>query len=869
MANLITDIKAVADCRQIFRRFWPSHYRERGNSRCMVHEDSNESMQVSKGLAFCHGCEFKADAIDLYQLGTGVTKGVAIREMARELGLNGGKPSSEKAKDLESRWQKYKATALSADAVNYLEKTRALTGISEQLRKAGLIGFSPGNAQFPQAIVFPLKDWSHQALLGVQYIPIDGGGKKFSKGAPAKRAFFKMDGQHGSDFTVVSEGIVNSLSVLVACKSIDADVVAILGSEFTQKLAKIPGTLNPVLFFDNDAAGKKASVMAVKIMNGKCRVVDWKLSPAGMNDANDLLKAGHADIIERMVRLSRVPTGEELREQDPDPQANGDNRPLINLVGGELHAVTTRLLDSIRTNGVVFERSGELVRYCANDGRAYPVTIPWLQKHLTELVRFEKPDARSSKRHKSVDCPFDVARTITAMQGEWKLPTLNGVIASPTITSSGRLIEKPGYDPETGLYLHFGFESPWTPISTRPSESEVKLAIIDHLWPPFEKFPFESRVDRGACLAAILTAVTRPTLQTAPGFNITSPVAASGKSLLASCLGILAGEDPPRVVSIGQVEEEIAKLLLSELRNYSRCISFDNLTRPIESESLCAFLTTSHYSGRILGSNQIVGGRPSALVILNGNNCHAVGDLSRRLIHIRIDPKCEKPFTRTFDLDPSAYVKEHRFQMIRAALTILSASLQSGHQHNGGRLASFEEWSDFIRNAVIWVGKKGWLDVTDPVESIMGNYAMDSETQHLGSLLECWWMTFGVQGGTVGAALKSAEKDEILRDCLLEVAAKNDRLNARILGNWIAKQEGRIIEGRYFERCGQSNRAQVWRVNLCNELMSQNEFVSTPKGKMSGERECKRNHNYSREASENSSKLINSFDPTPQPELLI
>jgi putative DNA primase/helicase len=95
----------------------------------------------------------------------------------------------------------------------------------------------------------------------------------------------------------------------------------------------------------------------------------------------------------------------------------------------------------------------------------------------------------------------------------------------------------------------------------------------------------------------------------------------------------------------------------------------------------------------------------------------------------------EKPFLRTFETDPVEFVPTHRPEMVMAALMILKAALARGFRHNAGRLASFEVWSDFIRNAVVYVGKRGWLDIADPVKSLEQSCEEDPETQKLSVLL--------------------------------------------------------------------------------------------------------------------------------------
>ncbi|WP_150109508.1 hypothetical protein [Syntrophobacter fumaroxidans] len=483
----------------------------------------------------------------------------------------------------------------------------------------------------------------------------------------------------------------------------------------------------------------------------------------------------------------------------------------VTLEGGELQNISRKLLELMRLDGVVFAREDELVRL--TDGAAHPVSHEWLQWHLTGIARFVQFDSRS-KKEKIVDCPLSLARSICALSGQWGLPALEAVLTAPSMTASGRVIQEEGFDRETGLYLHFTANDRWRTIPEHPDEQTAKAAL-ERLWKPFEAFPFVSPVDRGGFLAALLTAIVRPLLPTAPGFLISAPVAGSGKTLLALCVAALCGATPG-VSSAGRDEDELGKTLLTELRRFSRCVVFDNLARPLESESLCAYLSTPHYSGRLLGTNSNISGRPVAVVLLTGNNPTVIGDLNRRLIRISVDPGCEKPHDRRFDLEPLTYVQEHRLELVRAGLLMLKAAQQSGFRHGGGRLASFEIWSDFIRNAVVWIGKKQWLDVGDPAASIDLSFAVDPETNRLKTLQNEWKRVFEKRGGTVAEAIRRATDknapDEDLFDVLNEIAGERGTIPPRRLGNWLSRHEGRIVDGSRFARCGTNQRRVVWFV---------------------------------------------------------
>ena len=500
----------------------------------------------------------------------------------------------------------------------------------------------------------------------------------------------------------------------------------------------------------------------------------------------------------------------------------------IRIQGGELPQIVKRALELMVLDGAVFDRGGELVRLA--DGRTYPITADWLQLYLTGLARFEIFDKRPQK-WRQIDCPKELARAILSMPGLWELPRLEGLITAPTITPAGRVIDTDGFDEKTGLYLDLRDLSTWLSVPEHPSDDMVRDAVR-RIWHPFKEFPFESPVDRGGCFAALLTITVRPLLPTAPAFCIPSPTAGSGKTLLARALSQMAGCDG-EVLPHVQNDDEMRKRLLSLSRVCNPFIIFDNIDGDFESNSLSAYLTSERITDRILGASDMISGRTNTTVVITGNNPIVLGDLNRRLLRARINPACEKPYLRTFALDPVEYVREHRQEMIRDALIILKASILSGFEHDKGRLASFEAWSDFVRNAVVWIGRQGWLDISDPVEVIEQSYEADPETQRLNALLCVWNEAFGLVGATVAQAIRAAKNAEKNTDgnselfpAMENVAGEKGAINPRTLGNWIGRHEGRIVDGLRFARFGKRQRAVIW----ISELSELREFSTSNAG---------------------------------------
>lgn len=344
MSDSIEAIKSRSSCVDIFRRFWPSHYRERGNVRCPWHEDRQPSAQLDHDCFYCHACGFKYDAIDLYQHGAGVNRKEALKLLSDELGISGSGDSSARrppggrrktapnpkhkpSNEFIKTWNKLCKNTFHADAVAYLEETRQIKGLLPTLLERELIAFDPKfkawnhetqSKDIWQAIAFPLVNADKSEMLGIQYVRIDGKGKKFATGTNGKDCFFFYG--TGNEYCVVTEAVIDGLSVYAACnRTLDLLVCSIMsgGKGYEEKLAQLKA-LNPVLFFDNDDVGRAITALACKTLGGKCRLVDWSLAPEGMKDCNDLLKAGHADVIERMVRTSRIPTESEVKELDTD-----------------------------------------------------------------------------------------------------------------------------------------------------------------------------------------------------------------------------------------------------------------------------------------------------------------------------------------------------------------------------------------------------------------------------------------------------------------------------------------------------------------------------------------------------------------------
>lgn len=480
----------------------------------------------------------------------------------------------------------------------------------------------------------------------------------------------------------------------------------------------------------------------------------------------------------------------------------------IQISPGERRRTVEKCLELIRVDGSIFERGGELVRV-AGDGSVVPMNRDGLALHLDGVAKFAKFDARSEE-FKPCDCPESLPKGLLAMRGDWRLPTLKAVVTAPTLDpKTGRVLERDGYDPETGLLLACRDTRQWPGVPAKPSIEDAREAIRE-LWLPFQDFPFTTPVDRGVMVAAILTAAIRPALETAPGTIFTAPTAASGKTLLANCLSLIAGQDPA-IVPVSDSEEEMRKRLISLGRIGTAAIVLDNLTGVFSSAVVEGWLTATSVTDRLLGVMDPVTVPTRALMLMTGNNVMLRGDLCRRILNCRIDPGMETPWKRTFSLDPRAYCAEHRLPMVAAALTLLRAAMTHGDAP-ADRTASFEAWSDTVRRAVLFVAKHALLDVADPCLSIDSAYEHDPETSRLRALLVAWHNIFGKTPVKAAEVKQKTMEVPELQTAVEEVASRNGKIIPQILGIWLDRNKGRIVDGYVLKESGKYQGTKLWMV---------------------------------------------------------
>lgn len=499
----------------------------------------------------------------------------------------------------------------------------------------------------------------------------------------------------------------------------------------------------------------------------------------------------------------------------------------IEVVKGKISETTDATIDVLRNNPDVFDFSTNVVMLGGN-GKLLLLDQNSLCYVLSGMIQFyRRRITKNNVEVNFIDPPTSVCSKILSLHGVRGLKKLVAVITAPTLRPDGTVLSLVGYDATTGL-LFDAVETPLA-IPENPTKEQANAAL-ERIWMPFSRFPFVSSLDRAVFLSALLTAVVRPGLSTAPGFGFDAPIQSSGKTLLASCIAIIAtGVEPGIIPHVGSVsDEETRKRLFSTLRSGERVILLDNITGTFDSVSMAALLTSESYCDRILGQTEVASFPNRALVLYTGNNLTFGGDMSRRVLVCRIDPKTDQPYARKFDLNPAKYCLEHRGQIVADALTLIRFYLSSGVLPLGaGRVGSFEDWDSWVRQTVLYVDqalKPGFFG--DVMEQIIVNQAVDPEQESLGRLLEAWHNIFGDEWQLTSkvidvyrnVSIKNAECASLDEDTFVEAindfSNSKEQLTTKSLGKLLKYRKDRIVDGMRLEQLQAGKNASRWRVVL-------------------------------------------------------
>jgi hypothetical protein len=436
------------------------------------------------------------------------------------------------------------------------------------------------------------------------------------------------------------------------------------------------------------------------------------------------------------------------------------------------------------------------------------VATPSLREYLSRAARWFV-----GKRE--VMPPKWLAETLAA-RGQWNFPELVGFAECPMFRMDGSLLTKSGYDAASGLFCDFAPEVAGLDVPDSPTQADAQaaLAVMSSI---LAEFPFAGECHRAAALSLFLTVVVRNAIDgPCPLFAVDSPTPGSGKGLLVDCAAIMAIGRRATAMSQADNREEEGKRIMSIGLAGDPLVLIDNVKRPLGSGHLEAALTSwPTYAGRILGKNQIPHVPLQCVWMVTGNNVKpASDDMARRILPIRITPGDERPEERTFAIPKlREHVLARRRELVRAALVVVGAWLVAGkpeESHFGLRpMGSFEEWSQWVRCAIVHAG------APDPLEG-QKDVRDSSEVAALGRLLAALESMYGDQPFTTaklaGRLKQNGTAEQDAAAALGELVEKE--IDTRSLGYLFRRSRDRVACGRALSTATpkKGENGNVWQI---------------------------------------------------------
>jgi putative DNA primase/helicase len=198
---------------------------------------------------------------------------------------------------------------------------------------------------------------------------------------------------------------------------------------------------------------------------------------------------------------------------------------------------------------------------------------------------------------------------------------------------------------------------------------------------------------------------------------------------------------------------------------------------------------------RLLGQSMNVEVPTNATLFATGNNLRIIGDMTRRALVSFLDPQCERPELREFAINPLELIRQDRGRYVTAALTILRAFHVAGRPQQVKPLGSFEGWSRWVSDSLIWAGE------ADPCSTMDRTRAEDPQLEKLRCVMHQWRRALGDRPVSAADIVECAGEDpynnanRAFRDALMAVAGFGHTVDTRRLGIWLSRNKDRIVDG--------------------------------------------------------------------------
>ena len=436
-----------------------------------------------------------------------------------------------------------------------------------------------------------------------------------------------------------------------------------------------------------------------------------------------------------------------------------------------------------------------------------------LAEHARVVRRKVRKNAAGDPEWYDEECtpPREALSAVLAGKTWPGVPALRGIIGAPVLRRDGTLLQEPGYDPATGLYLASKVDLPHVP--EQPSAGQVAEARTFLLGRFLRDFPWSSPADRANYIALLATPILRHFTRSLIPFGlIDATMPASGKSILTAGPGMLYGQ---KILTWPDDDDgELRKSITAVFAEQVGVVIWDNLAEGtvIDSPVLAQLITQREWSDRQLGASRNVASVNDRLWMATGNNLQVGGDMASRTVRVHLDPNMPHPEARDQTgfgipyLDEWITVPANQLTVLRHLLIlVLDWTRNNAPRATGLSMRQFTPWAQALGGFLAHHNVDGFLtNITDVRDN-------DEGANLWRGFLSAWHDKYGTTPVTAAELRRSAEPVQTGGDQHdpwdgLFITTKNGRLpNAIVLGRMLNGQKGRW-RGEYVLRAEPSER---------------------------------------------------------------
>ena len=530
---------------------------------------------------------------------------------------------------------------------------------------------------------------------------------------------------------------------------------------------------------DNDDAGRAHSTQVAASL-AKAGVRDVRiLRLPGLplkGDVSDWIEAGGTQaVLEQLADEAPVFSPPPVNP-DELPSIDTQNRPMRDLVADALAAMESRAAK-------VYVKSGILVYARQDESGCH------LEAHNEASLRgvLARVADWHGKLGYHVSPPKDVVQDILHAP-DHPFQVVHNVTQWPVFGKDYRVDTTPGYQASPRSY--YAPAEGFAPvISYKPTDAQVSTAI-DLLRDMLGEFPFADGSGFAHSLAIMLLPLVRRLIDgPTPLFILDKPCPGTGASLLVSAIVLAITGNSVSVLSEAREEDEMRKRITSLLLAGRAFMLLDNVSRRIESPSLCALLTSTWWEDRILGASRIVTLPHFAALMATGNNVRCSDEIARRSVWIQLDSHMERPWERNEFKHPNilGWVKDNRNQLVSAACTLVCAWVAAGRKHGSKSLGSYESWAGIMSGIFENCGITGFLE-----NAQARTVHADEESAMWRAFLYKWNFVHGFKVVAVDELYELARNHELLQSVVGDGEENSRRIK---LGRAMGKKVDRVFDG--------------------------------------------------------------------------